>query len=129
MVRTARGSIFKDGPSTACFPAGIALGATWNPALIEQAGVALGVEAKLKGARVLLAPTVNAVLQVWYPGQECGNAIADVLLGAADPGGRLPQTWPLGIEDTVAFGDARQYPWRQRPCGLCRGPVDRLSPP
>src|SRR6266404_7609784 len=38
----ARGGIFKDGPSTACFPVGIALGATWNPALIEQAGAALG---------------------------------------------------------------------------------------
>jgi beta-glucosidase len=55
----ARGGVFKDGPSTACFPVGIALGATWNPALIEQAGVALGAEARLKGARVLLAPTVN----------------------------------------------------------------------
>jgi beta-glucosidase len=36
--------------------------------------------------------------------------IADVLLGVADPGGRLPQTWPLRIQETVAFGDARQYP-------------------
>ena len=34
----ARGGIFKDGPSTACFPAGIALAATWNPALVQQAG-------------------------------------------------------------------------------------------
>jgi beta-glucosidase len=55
----ARGGIFKDGPSTACFPVGIALGATWNPALVQEAGGALGEEAKLKGARVLLAPTVN----------------------------------------------------------------------
>lgn len=55
----ARGGIFKDGPTTACFPVGIALGATWNPALIERAGAALGEEAKLKGATVLLAPTVN----------------------------------------------------------------------
>jgi len=53
----ARGGIFKDGPKTACFPVGLA--ATWNPTLIEETGAALGVEAKLKGARVLLAPTVN----------------------------------------------------------------------
>lgn len=55
----ARGGIFKDGPSTACFPAGIALASSWNPALVQQAGAALGQEALLKGARVLLAPTVN----------------------------------------------------------------------
>ena len=55
----ARGGIFKDGPSTACFPVGIALASTWNPELVQQTGAALGAEAKQKGARVLLAPTVN----------------------------------------------------------------------
>ncbi|KAB8143857.1 beta-glucosidase [Chloroflexia bacterium SDU3-3] len=47
------------GVSAACFPAGISLGSSWNTALIEQVGKALGEEAKTKGATVLLAPTVN----------------------------------------------------------------------
>ncbi len=45
--------------SAACFPCGTALGATWNPALVERIGVALGEEAKTKACAVLLAPTVN----------------------------------------------------------------------
>ena len=56
----ARGDgLFNTGKPAASFPVGIALAATWDPALIEQIGAALGEEAKTKGAHVLLAPTVN----------------------------------------------------------------------
>ncbi|BCW57336.1 glycoside hydrolase family 3 C-terminal domain-containing protein [Arthrobacter sp. StoSoilB20] len=43
--------------------------------------------------------TVEAVLLGWFGGQEFGNAIADILLGIEEPGGRLPTTWPATLED------------------------------
>jgi beta-glucosidase len=47
--------------------------------------------------------SVPAVLQLWFPGQVLGEALADVLTGVEEPGGRLPVTFPTRLEETPAF--------------------------
>jgi beta-glucosidase len=53
---------------------------------------------------------VAALVEAWYPGQEGGSAIAAVLYGDTDPGGRLPATFPASASQVPTAGDRRRYP-------------------
>jgi beta-glucosidase len=53
---------------------------------------------------------VAALLEAWYPGQQAGPAIARVLFGDVDPGGRLPATFPRSEADLPTAGDPEAYP-------------------
>jgi beta-glucosidase len=57
------------------------------------------------GSQLLMdwAEQVPAVLLVWYPGQELAAALAEVLFGRAEPGGRLPMTFPARLEDVPSL--------------------------
>ena len=47
----------------------------------------------------------KAFVQAWYPGQQGGTAIAEILFGKVNPSGHLPFTWEKRIEDSPAFGN------------------------
>jgi len=72
----------------------------------------------LEGAKIVLVLTggspialgeleelVEAVVFVWYPGQEGGRALAEVLFGDVAPSGKLPLTFPMSIEPLPPYED------------------------
>jgi beta-glucosidase len=50
-----------------------------------------------------LAGRVAAILETWLGGQASGSAVADMLFGRSEPGGRLAETIPLRLSDTPSF--------------------------
>ena len=45
----------------------------------------------------------NSILQCWFPGQEFGNSLSDILFGSVNPSGKLPTTFPKKLSDTPAY--------------------------
>ena len=54
--------------------------------------------------------SVRGLLEAWYPGEEGGRALAAVLFGDADPGGRLPATFPASSSEFPTAGNPLEYP-------------------
>jgi beta-glucosidase len=53
---------------------------------------------------------VAAVLNIWYPGEEGAAALAEMLTGTTEPGGRLPVTYPRHLEDSAPARSPEWYP-------------------
>jgi beta-glucosidase len=63
----------------------------------------------LEGGSVIAMPwfsSVPAVVMAWYPGQDGGHALADLLFGTANFSGKLPVTWPSSWNDEPQFTGA-----------------------
>lgn len=64
------------------------------------------------------ADRAGAVVQAWYPGQEAGDSVTDVLLGDVEPAGRLPTTFPIAASDSASWAD---YPGHNGHVGYSEG--------
>jgi beta-glucosidase len=75
-----------------------AMKATGKPLIVVLTnGSAMGINWAKQNA--------NAILEAWYPGEEGGTAIGEVLSGSYNPGGRLPLTFYKSVADLPPFDD------------------------
>src|SRR5690606_38861049 len=68
------------------------------------------------------AENLNAILYAWYPGQEGGHAIADVLFGDYNPAGRLPISIPRNVGQLPVYHNDRN----QQKHAYVEGPADEI---
>ena len=103
------------------------------PAQQRTLAEAVFERARAKGLRVVvvlfsgrplvipwLAENADALLAAWFPGNEAGNAIADVVLGRTSPSGRTPMSWPRAIGQIPIF-------YGERPSGRPFNPKDHYT--
>jgi beta-glucosidase len=84
---SSRSDISLPGQQTALIQAIAATGKPYVVVLMNGRPLTLG----------WVADNAPALLESWYPGTEGGNAVADVLFGKVDPGGKLPMSFPRNV--------------------------------
>ena len=75
----------------------------------------------------VVKPLSKALLISWFNGTEGGNALGDVLVGNLSPGGRLPFTLPVKLEDSPAYA-LGNYPQGQKGTDVFAGLVSETDP-
>lgn len=98
-----RGTKFFAGTPAACLPCGTGIGATWDTSLLRELGALLGLEAKSKGAHILLGPTVN-IQRSPLGGRGFESFSEDPLLS-----GTLAAAYCKGVQDENIISSIKHF--------------------
>ena len=100
----------KNSQTTAMMTALLAARSTSGRSMATKSVLVLKDNAGVALPPALVGPRGPSILEVWFPGQEDGNIVADVLLGRVNPSGKLPVTFPLTGKGFLDRAKAAQFP-------------------
>lgn len=109
-TNTARDNMAKSSNTVAMIKAILAVGSATKKPMNRKTVLVLKDNAGVAMDPALVGSRGPAILEVWFPGQEDGNIVADLLFGAVNPSGKLPVTFPYvgkGFLDSVT---PQQFP-------------------
>jgi beta-glucosidase len=100
----------KDSRTNAMLAALLAARSTSGRSMAAKSVLVLKDNAGVALPPALVGPSGPAILEVWFPGQEDGNIVADLLVGRANPSGKLPVTFPFTGKGFLDQAAASQFP-------------------
>ncbi|MEJ5979259.1 glycoside hydrolase family 3 C-terminal domain-containing protein [Novosphingobium sp. PS1R-30] len=110
LAKNPRAALAHNSQTLAMIKAVLAARSTSGTDLARKAVLVLKDNASLAMDAALVGPQGPAILEVWFPGQEDGNIVADLLFGAKDPAGKLPVTFPYAGKGFLDVIKPSQFP-------------------
>lgn len=108
---TATGSnAVKNSNTVAMIQAIMGLSSTTARTMAQKTALVLKDNASVSMNAALLGSSGPAILEVWFPGQEDGNIVADLLFGQKNPSGKLPATFAVAGKGFLDSVTTQQYP-------------------
>jgi beta-glucosidase len=110
ITTTAGDNAAKDSQTTSMIKALLAARSTTGRTMAAKSVLVLKDNAGVALPPALVGARGPAILEVWFPGQEDGNIVADLLFGKANPSGKLPVTFPYTAKGFLDRATASQFP-------------------